>query len=121
MGVAKDGSHKPGYTAGTDIHAKVTVLAEGARGHLTKRLVKRFDLDHDSDPQAYSIGIKELWQVPAGRVEPGKVVHSLGWPLDTNTYGGSFLYHLAQDRRSEARRVGKECVSTCRSRWSPHH
>src|SRR3546814_504420 len=98
MGVAKDGSHKPGYTAGIDIHAKVTVLAEGARGHLTKRLVKRFDLDRDSDPQAYSIGIKELWQVPAGRVEPGKVVHSLGWPLDTNTYGGSFLYHLDQDR-----------------------
>src|SRR3546814_9689900 len=85
MGVAKDGSHKPGYTAGIDIHAKVTVLAEGARGHLTKRLVKRFDLDHDSDPQAYSIGIQELWQVPAGRVEPGKVVHSLGWPLDTTT------------------------------------
>src|SRR3546814_6938530 len=81
-----------------DIHAKVTVLAEGARGHLTKRLVKRFDLDRDSDPQAYSIGIKELWQVPAGRVEPGKVVHSLGWPLDTNTYDGSFLYHLDQDR-----------------------
>src|SRR3546814_629572 len=98
MGVAKDGSHKPGYTAGIDIHAKVTVLAEGARGHLTKRLVKCFDLDRDSDPQAYSIGIKELWQVPAGRVEPGKVVHSLGWPLDTNTYGGSFLYHLTKDR-----------------------
>ena len=98
MGVAKDGSHKPGYTAGIDIHAKVTVLAEGARGHLTKRLVKRFDLDRDSDPQAYSIGIKELWQVPAGRVSPGKVVHSLGWPADTKTYGGSFLYHLDQDR-----------------------
>ncbi|GAA3931477.1 electron transfer flavoprotein-ubiquinone oxidoreductase [Luteimonas lutimaris] len=98
MGVAKDGSHKPGYTAGIDIHAKVTVLAEGARGHLTKRLVKRFDLDRDSDPQAYSIGIKELWQVPAGRVSPGKVVHSLGWPADTRTYGGSFLYHLDGDR-----------------------
>jgi len=98
MGVARDGSHKPGYTAGIDIHAKVTVLAEGARGHLTKRLVKRFDLDRDSDPQAYSIGIKELWQVPTGRVSPGKVVHSLGWPADTKTYGGSFLYHLDGDR-----------------------
>ncbi|WP_417471454.1 4Fe-4S dicluster domain-containing protein [Luteimonas mephitis] len=98
MGVAKDGSHKPGYTPGIDIHAKVTVLAEGARGHLTKRLVKRFDLDRDCDPQGYSIGIKELWQVPPGRVSPGKVVHSLGWPADTRTYGGSFLYHLDGDR-----------------------
>ncbi|MGY1458855.1 MULTISPECIES: 4Fe-4S dicluster domain-containing protein [unclassified Luteimonas] len=98
MGIARDGSEKPGYTAGIDIHAKVTVLAEGARGHLTKRLVKRFKLDADSDPQAYSIGIKELWQLPAGRATPGKIVHSLGWPADNNTYGGSFLYHLENDQ-----------------------
>jgi electron-transferring-flavoprotein dehydrogenase len=98
LGVAKDGSPKPGYTAGIDIRAKVTVLAEGARGHLTKRLVKRFALDADSDPQGYSIGIKELWQVPAGRVSPGKIVHSFGWPADSHTYGGSFLYHLDADR-----------------------
>ena len=94
MGIAKDGSHKPGYTPGIDIRAKATVLAEGARGHLTKRLVERFGLDVDSDPQGYSIGIKELWQVPADRVSPGKIVHTLGWPADTSTYGGSFLYHL---------------------------
>ena len=94
MGIAKDGSHKPGYTQGIDIRAKATVLAEGARGHLTKRLVERFGLDVDSDPQGYSIGIKELWQVPADRVSPGKIVHTLGWPADTSTYGGSFLYHL---------------------------
>ena len=98
MGVAKDGSHKPGYTQGIDIVAPVTVLAEGARGHLTKQLVKKFALDRDSDPQTYSIGIKELWQLPAGRVEAGKVVHSIGWPADNATYGGSFLYHLDQDR-----------------------
>ncbi|MEN1940075.1 electron transfer flavoprotein-ubiquinone oxidoreductase [Luteimonas sp. MJ174] len=98
MGVARDGSEKPGYTAGIDIRAKVTVLAEGARGHLTKRLVKRFGLDADSDPQAYSIGIKELWQLPAGRATPGKIVHSLGWPADSHTYGGSFLYHLENDQ-----------------------
>ena len=98
MGVAKDGSHKPGYTAGIDIHAKVTVLAEGARGHLTKRLVKRFGLDAESDPQGYSIGTKELWQVPAGRVSPGRIVHSFGWPADDRIYGGSFLYHLDGDR-----------------------
>ena len=98
MGVAKDGEHKPGYTQGIDIRAKTTVLAEGARGHLTKRLIKRFGLDADSDPQGYSIGIKELWQVPAERVTPGKVVHSLGWPADNDTYGGSFLYHLDKGR-----------------------
>jgi electron-transferring-flavoprotein dehydrogenase len=98
MGVAKDGSHKPGYTPGIDIRAKVTVLAEGARGSLTKQLVKRFVLDAGSDPQGYSIGIKELWQVPAGRVTPGKIVHSFGWPADNRTYGGSFLYHLDGDR-----------------------
>ncbi len=98
MGVAKDGSHKAGYTQGIDIHAKVTVLAEGARGHLTKQLVKRFKLDADSDPQSYSIGIKELWQLPDGRVSPGKILHSVGWPADTRTYGGSFLYHLDKNR-----------------------
>jgi electron-transferring-flavoprotein dehydrogenase len=98
MGVAKDGSHKPGYTAGIDIRAKVTVLAEGARGSLTKQLVKRFKLDADSDPQAYSIGIKELWQVPAGRATPGRIVHTLGWPASNDIYGGSFLYHLDGDR-----------------------
>ena len=98
MGVAKDGSHKPGYTPGIDIRAKVTVLAEGARGHLTKRLIQRFKLDAGSDPQTYSIGIKELWQVPEDRVSPGKIVHTLGWPADNHTYGGSFLYHLDKGR-----------------------
>ena len=98
MGVAKDGSHKPGYTQGIDIRAKVTVLAEGARGHLTKRLVKQFRLDAGSDPQGYSIGIKELWQLPEDRVMPGKIVHSFGWPADNGTYGGSFLYHLDKGR-----------------------
>ena len=98
MGVAKDGSRKPGFTAGIDIRAKVTVLAEGARGHLTKRLIERFKLDANSDPQGYSIGIKELWQVPEDRVSPGRIVHSFGWPADNNTYGGSFLYHLDKGR-----------------------
>ncbi|MFC4726832.1 electron transfer flavoprotein-ubiquinone oxidoreductase [Coralloluteibacterium thermophilus] len=98
MGVARDGTHKPTYTQGIDIRAKVTVLAEGARGHLTKQLVKRYDLDALSDPQAYSIGIKELWQLPAGRAKPGRIVHSLGWPMDPSTYGGSFLYHLENDQ-----------------------
>src|SRR4249919_3769319 len=98
MGVAKDGSHKAGYTQGIDIRAKLTVLGEGARGHLTKQLIRKYDLDRDCDPQGYSIGIKELWQVKPGIAQPGKVVHSFGWPADNHTYGGSFLYHLDKDR-----------------------
>jgi electron-transferring-flavoprotein dehydrogenase len=98
MGVAKDGSHKPGYTQGIDIKAPLTVLAEGCRGHLTKQLIRRYQLDAKSDPQTYGIGIKELWQLPPGRAEAGKVVHTIGWPLDSATYGGSFIYHLDRDR-----------------------
>ncbi|HKE48104.1 MAG TPA: NAD(P)/FAD-dependent oxidoreductase, partial [Rhodanobacteraceae bacterium] len=98
MGVARDGSHKPGYTQGIDIKAPLTVLAEGVRGHLTKQLIRRYKLDADCDPQTYGIGIKELWQVPAGRAVAGKVVHTVGWPLDDATYGGSFIYHLDKDR-----------------------
>jgi electron-transferring-flavoprotein dehydrogenase len=98
MGVARDGTHKPGYTEGIDIRARVTVLAEGCRGHISKSLIKHFDLDKDSDPQTYGIGIKELWQLPPGRGEAGKVVHTAGWPLANDTYGGSFLYHLDKDR-----------------------
>ena len=98
MGIAKDGSHKDSYTQGIDIKAKLTVLGEGARGHLTKQLVKKFNLDSESDPQSYSIGIKELWQVKPGTAEAGKIIHTVGWPADNNTYGGSFLYHLDKDR-----------------------
>ncbi|HZP66566.1 MAG TPA: electron transfer flavoprotein-ubiquinone oxidoreductase [Rudaea sp.] len=98
MGVAKDGTHKPGYTQGIDIKAPITVLAEGCRGHLSKQLIRKYDLDRDADPQTYGIGIKELWQLPPGRAEAGKVVHTIGWPMDDCTYGGSFLYHLDKDR-----------------------
>jgi len=98
MGVAKDGSHKPGYTQGIDIRARITVLAEGAHGHLAKQLIKRYGLNDSCDPQSYSIGIKELWQVPEERLSPGKIVHSLGWPADSRTYGGSFMYHLDAGR-----------------------
>ncbi|HEY4147076.1 electron transfer flavoprotein-ubiquinone oxidoreductase [Pinirhizobacter sp.] len=98
MGVARDGTHKPGYTEGIDIHARLTVLAEGCRGHLTKNLIRTFGLDKDADPQTYGIGIKELWQLPTGRGSAGKVMHTLGWPLANDTYGGSFIYHLDNDR-----------------------
>ena len=98
MGIDKEGNHKDTYTEGVDILAKVTVLAEGARGHITKQLIKRYQLDSDSDPQSWSIGIKELWQLPEGRVQPGLTIHTVGWPADNGTYAGSFLYHLDQNR-----------------------
>jgi electron-transferring-flavoprotein dehydrogenase len=98
MGIHRDGTPKDSYTPGVDIHAGLTVLAEGARGHLTKQLIKRYALDANSEPQSYSIGIKELWQVKPGVSETGLIMHTLGWPLDTKTYGGSFVYHLDQDR-----------------------
>ncbi|MEO5625870.1 MAG: electron transfer flavoprotein-ubiquinone oxidoreductase [Dokdonella sp.] len=98
MGVAKDGTHKASYTQGIDIRAKTTVLAEGCRGSISKQLIAKYALDKNSDPQTYGIGIKELWQLPAGRAEAGKVMHTLGWPLNTSTYGGSFVYQLDHDR-----------------------
>jgi len=98
MGLARDGSPGPSYAPGADIHAATTVIAEGARGSLAKQLIRRFGLDARACPQTYGLGLKELWQLPPGRVEPGLIEHTLGWPLDARTYGGSFIYHLDQDR-----------------------
>ncbi|MCF6225401.1 MAG: electron transfer flavoprotein-ubiquinone oxidoreductase [Xanthomonadales bacterium] len=98
MGIAMDGSQKASYMEGIEIHAPLTILSEGCRGHLSKQLIKKFNLDADCDPQTYGIGIKELWQVKPGKSQPGTVAHSIGWPLDKNTYGGSFIYHLENDR-----------------------
>jgi len=94
MGVARDGTHKPDYTPGMELHAKYTFFAEGVRGHLSKELKRIFDLEADSQPQTYGIGIKELWDVPADKHVPGRVIHSQGWPL-TEEAGGGFLYHQA--------------------------
>jgi electron-transferring-flavoprotein dehydrogenase len=98
MGVERNGEPGPNYTPGADIHAKVTVLAEGCRGSLSKALIARYRLDEGRSPQTYGLGLKELWQLPPGRIEPGLVAHTVGWPLDSRTYGGSFLYHLDGDR-----------------------
>jgi electron-transferring-flavoprotein dehydrogenase len=98
MGIAKDGSHKPGYTQGIDIRARLTVLAEGCRGSISKTLIAKYSLAKDCDPQTYGIGLKELWQVPEGRAEAGHATHTVGWPLDNRTYGGSFIYHLDKNR-----------------------
>lgn len=93
MGIEKDGSVGPAFERGMALHAKYTVFAEGARGHLGRQLIARYRLDEGKDPQAYGIGIKELWQIDPARHEPGLVVHAAGWPLDSDTYGGAFLYH----------------------------
>ncbi len=98
MGVQRDGTRGPYFTAGAEIHAGVTVLAEGARGSISKQLIKRFDLGAGKCPPTFGLGLKELWQLPPGRVQPGRIEHTFGWPLDPKTYGGSFLYHLDGDR-----------------------
>ena len=94
MGVARDGSKKPEYEPGLELHAKYTFFAEGARGHLTKQLKPKFALDTDCEPQIYGLGIKELWDIDPELHEPGKVIHTQGWPLD-EANGGGFLYHQA--------------------------
>ena len=98
MGVDRKGNEKDTYVQGIEIRAPITVLGEGARGHLTKRAIKKYDLAADSDPQAYGIGMKELWKLPEGRVKPGHIQHTIGWPLPNQIYGGSFIYHLDKDR-----------------------
>ena len=98
MGVGRDGQPKDTYMQGIEIHAPVTVISEGVRGHLAKQLISKFELDKDSDPQTYGIGMKELWRVQPGKSTPGLVQHTTGWPLDSNIYGGSFIYHLDKDR-----------------------
>ena len=94
MGVAKDGTHKPEYQPGMELHAPYTLFAEGCRGSLSQELMTRFKLRDGVDWQKYGIGIKELWQVAPDQHEPGLVIHTQGWPLDTRTGGGSFIYHL---------------------------
>jgi len=94
MGIAKDGSKTDAYQPGIELRARQTVFAEGCRGSLTKTLFERFALRDGVDPQTYGIGIKELWEIDPSKHKPGLVIHTVGWPLDARTYGGSFLYHL---------------------------
>ena len=99
-GIGRDGARKTMFEAGVDIHAKVTILSDGVRGNLTKTLVKRFSLDTACLPQSYAIGIKELWEIPAGRIEAGRVMHTMGYPLKLAEFGGGFVYALSEDRLS---------------------
>ena len=96
MGIAEDGSHKADFQPGMEIHAKYTLFAEGARGNLTKKMKAKYALDADCEPQIYGLGIKELWDIDPDKHEPGRVIHTQGWPLsETSTNGGGFLYHQA--------------------------
>jgi len=98
MGIDRDGKPKPTHQPGYELRGRYTLFAEGCRGSLTKGLFERFKLRDDVDPQTYGIGIKELWEIDPARHRPGTVTHTIGWPLDSGTYGGSFLYHL-EDRQ----------------------
>src|SRR5689334_447014 len=94
MGVGKDGEPTENFQLGMELHAKYTLFCEGARGHLGRQLMEKFKLNQNSDPQVYGIGIKELWEIDPVKHKPGLVIHTAGWPLEPDTYGGSFLYHM---------------------------
>ena len=98
MGIGRDGEPTERYTPGVELIARETLFAEGCRGSLTKTLIEHFRLRDGRDPQTYALGVKELWEVAPDRHQPGRVVHTVGWPMDGGTYGGSFLYHL-EDRQ----------------------
>ncbi|AYV48425.1 electron transfer flavoprotein-ubiquinone oxidoreductase [Caulobacter flavus] len=97
VGIAKDGHEKPDYQPGMELHGKYVFIAEGVRGSLAKQLIAKFDLSAGKSPQKYGIGIKELWQIPADKHQPGLAQHSTGWPLDNQTGGGSFMYHFGDN------------------------
>ena len=98
MGVGRDGKPGPNFARGMELHGKYTFIGEGVRGSLAKQLIGKFDLNRNSDPQKFGIGIKELWQVDPSKHQEGLVQHSFGWPLDMKTGGGSFLYHLEDNQ-----------------------
>ncbi len=98
MGINKEGEPDESFQIGMELLAKYTIFAEGSRGHLGRQLIANYKLDEGCDPQSYGIGIKELWEIDPARHEPGLVVHTAGWPMDDSTYGGSFLYHMEDNK-----------------------
>jgi electron-transferring-flavoprotein dehydrogenase len=99
-GIDADGKKKPNFEPGIDLRSKVTVLGEGSRGSLTKTLIRKFGLDNGKNPQTYVVGVKEVWEVPEGRIRPGEVVHTMGYPLKFDTYGGGFIYGMKENKVS---------------------
>jgi electron-transferring-flavoprotein dehydrogenase len=126
LGVGKDGQPTGEFQLGMELHAKYTIFAEGSRGQLGRQLIERFRLAEGRDPQSYAIGIKELWEVAADKARPGLVMHTAGWPLDDSTYGGSFLYHMAERKVTLGFVVGLDYANPWLSpfeefqRWKTH-
>ena len=126
MGLGKDGEPTDSFQLGMELRGKYTFFAEGSRGHLGKQLIARYRLDEGKDPQSYALGVKELWEVPPERAQPGKVVHTAGWPMDNDTYGGGFLYHLEGNRVTLGLVVGLDYQNPWLSpfeemqRWKTH-
>ncbi|MBC5766490.1 electron transfer flavoprotein-ubiquinone oxidoreductase [Ramlibacter albus] len=126
MGIGKDGEPTENFQLGMELHAKYTIFAEGCRGHLGRQLISRFKLDEGRDPQAYGIGIKELWEIDPKRHEPGLVLHTAGWPLPDDTYGGAFMYHMENNQVALGYVVGLDYKNPYLSpfeemqRWKTH-
>jgi electron-transferring-flavoprotein dehydrogenase len=116
-GLDKNGKPKSNFQPGTNLGAKVTVLAEGPRGSLAKQLISRFGLDRGREPQVYSLGVKELWEIPAGRIAAGEVIHTAGWPLASSQFGGGFIYALSETQLSIGLVSGLDYVDP---RFDPH-
>jgi electron-transferring-flavoprotein dehydrogenase len=126
LGLGKDGEPTEGFQLGMELHGKYTIFAEGSRGHLGRQLISRFSLDAGKDPQSYAIGVKELWEVVPSKASPGLVIHTAGWPLESDTYGGSFLYHLDNNQVELGFVVGLDYANPWLSpfeemqRWKTH-
>jgi electron-transferring-flavoprotein dehydrogenase len=98
MGISKEGEPTADFQLGMELHGKYTIFAEGSRGHLGKQLIAKYKLDAGKDPQSYGLGVKEVWEIDPARHEPGLVLHTAGWPMQNDTYGGAFLYHMEDNK-----------------------
>lgn len=112
FGIAKDGSKKESYQAPMELRAKQTIFAEGCRGSLTKKLEEKFNLRDNVDPQTYAIGLKEIWRIDPSKHQQGKIIHTVGWPVDSKTYGGSFIYHIEDSQISIGYVIGLDYENT---------
>jgi electron-transferring-flavoprotein dehydrogenase len=127
MGIGKDGEPTENFQLGMELHAKYTVFAEGARGHLGKQLIAQYKLDAGRDPQTYGIGIKEVWEIDPSRHTPGFVMHTAGWPMNNDTYGGAFMYHMEDNKIAIGYVVGLDYANPWLSpfeefqRWKTHN
>ncbi|MDO8385443.1 MAG: electron transfer flavoprotein-ubiquinone oxidoreductase [Polaromonas sp.] len=126
LGVGKDGQPSDHFQLGMELHGKYTIFAEGARGHLGRQLMAQFKLNEGKDPQAYALGVKELWEIDPAKHKPGLVVHTAGWPMDSQTYGGGFMYHLEDNKVTLGLVVGLDYSNPWLSpfeemqRWKTH-